>query len=372
MMATVPTFSELYDLAKAETQARRPDLTDYSEGSALDAITGAAAILATASNRLTVELFEAVFFDTAGGARLRTLITDRLGQTVLGMLDRPASAAVGIIRWTRAAAGTYTILAGTRFQIADGTNTIVVQTTAAANVTAPDTTVDIPVQALVTGRTGNVAAGGVWTLLDAVAADPTVSTASNPAALAGGADALTDEGLRAAVRSYYDSIRRGTVGALETGSKVVAGVTVVTVDELTQIAAGVVLVIIGDPDGNGSAPLVASVEAELVNWRAAGILVQVLAAAREVIPLTLTIVHEVGADRSVLRTAIVDAIEAYGDTINPGVAGKRSRIEAAAHNASDSVLEVIFEGVPADLQPSAPENAVRFADASIAIAWETI
>ena len=44
-MSTLPTFTDYYDAARAQIQVRRPDLTDFNEGSVLDAMAGAELLL---------------------------------------------------------------------------------------------------------------------------------------------------------------------------------------------------------------------------------------------------------------------------------------------------------------------------------------
>jgi uncharacterized phage protein gp47/JayE len=263
----IPTFNELQDAAKAEIQLRNPALTDFNEGSNLDAISGAAAVMADEVIRIALARFAEVFFDTATGAALDALAQDRFGGRIV---RKPATASIGTVRWTRNAAGAYTILAGTRFRVSVGTQTVTVQTTSAVSMLAADTFVDLPVQATVTGRATNVAAGKTWQILDTLLADPS-ATATNPEPLAGGSDAETDEAFRDRIRRVYDALVRGTVSALEVGAMNVPGVAIVTVDESEVESSGWVYVYIGDPDARSNSALAALVAVELINWRAAGI-----------------------------------------------------------------------------------------------------
>ena len=313
--------------------------------------------------RVAVELFATTFFDTADGTDLDALALDRFGSAGARLA---ATAAVGEVQWTRVAAGTYTILAGTRFSgtLASG-ETVSVQTSSAVSVGALDTVVDLPVQALTTGRGGNAAAGTIDTVVDVQVADPT-ATVAQAEPLAGGTEAETDEAYRARLRQLWTTLRRGTAAALETGALQVAGVTVVTVDEAD---GGVVNVIIGEPVGNGNSTLVDNVTAELEDWRAAGVQVVVLAAAREVVSIALTVYVERGADQATVGAACKAGIEAYGDSLAPGVAAQRSRVEQACHDASELVVGVDFDTLALELQPSAPENAIRFEAASIDITF---
>lgn len=360
-MPTLPTFDELYGLAKAEIQLRRSDLTDFNEGSVLDAMTGAMALMADEVIRLSVAQFATLFFDTASGADLDALAQDRFG-----MARKAASASVGVVEWTRDAAGAYTILAGTRFRASIGTETVTVQSTATVSMLASDTTIEIPVQATATGRATNAAADTVTEILDTVGADPG-ATVTNPQPLAGGSDAETDEAFRDRIRRRESTLRRGTVAALETGALSVPGVTIVYVDESNVETSGIVGVYVGDPDGRSNDTLATLVETELENWRAAGILLDVLGSEREEVALELRLALESGADQNAVGAAVRAAIVAYGDSLDPGERARPSRIQKAAHDASEAVIALELLTDTDDLVPSADHHALRFVEEQIEI-----
>lgn len=362
-MPSLPTFSQLYELAKAEIQLRRPDLVDFNEGSVLDALAGAGAVLADEAIRGAVELFAAQFFDTASGAELDALAQDRLN-----LLRKTATASIGQVAWTRGTAGAYVILAGTRFRATVGTETITVQSTAAVSVLATDTTVLIPVQATTTGRATNAAAATVTEVVDVVLADST-ATVTNPEPLAGGTDAETDEAFRARIRAYYQTLRRGTVAALRTGALSVPGVAIVTVDETGIVDIEPVGVYIGDPDARSNALLAAAVATELENWRAAGVRVEVYGATREEVGLALLVYIERGSDQVAVGEAIRAALVAYGDTLQPGQVGQPSRLEKACHDASALVVGVEPTTTSAELTPSSGFAAIRFVPEAIAVSF---
>ena len=353
-MAEIPTFQELYDAAKAEIQSRQPNLTDFVEGSVLDGITGAGAVLADEVARVAVDLFAALFFDTAQGADLDTLALDRLGLPRLS-----ESTAVGNVVWTRGTGiGTYVIPGGTRFQGTVGDETITLTSTGDVTLDAVESTVDVPVTADLAGRDGNLAAGVIDTVLDVVGADID-ATATNET-IAGGAPAETDEQFRDRCRRYYSTLRRGTADALVTGALSVAGVSYAWVDESEAQSSQVVYVYVGDPDANSNQALADAVDAELDNWRAAGIQVIVLGSTREEIALALTIVVERGSDVVRIEADIKTVIVAYGDTLQPSIPARLSRIEKAAHDAADEVIAAQVTSHLADIEPTASQNALRF------------
>lgn len=365
-MATLPTFDDLYEAAKAEIQLRRPDLTDFNEGSVLDGIAGAGAVLADESIRVAVELFAEQFFDTAAGAALDALAQDRFG-----LSRNVATAAIGSLTWTRGTAGAYTILAGTRFRATVGDQTVTVQSTTAVPIASTETSVTIPVSAITTGRSGNVAAGTLTEVLDVSISDPT-ATVINAQPLAGGTDAETDSAFRDRIRRLYSTLRRGTKAAIETGALGVPGVTVVTVDESLVETSGIVRVFVGDPDARSNDTLATLVETELESWRPVGVRLEVYGTTREEVPISLHVAVETGADQVAVGDAIRAALVAYGDTLNANESGQVSRLEKACHDASELVVGVEPVTTAAGLTPSAAPNAIRFTAETITLTFEEV
>jgi uncharacterized phage protein gp47/JayE len=132
-------------------------------------------------------LYRSLFCTTAVGDDLEL----RAGE--LGISRKPARSAQGFVRFTGEAATV--IPSGTRVSAGGGASDApVVEFATSAEVSIPvGGEVDVEAVAVVAGATGNVAAGQVVTLVDSV---PGVSAVTNPAPLAGGADAESDDDLR--------------------------------------------------------------------------------------------------------------------------------------------------------------------------------
>jgi len=356
-MATLPTFADLYDAAKTEIQTRNPALTDFEEGSVLDGFAGASAILADQVALVVVDEFRAQFFSTAEGPQLDDLAQDRLGIT-----RQLASAAQVTVTWTRVAAGSYTIPAGTTISTTNESgDTVSFSSVADVAVGPGDVTVSVDLEADVAGRAGNVAAGSSWTVEDTVGADPS-ATVTNASRAAGGADAWTDDEFRAYIQDYYVSLRRGTIEALKVGARTVSGVRSVTV----QVDYPIVNVYVGDPDGAGNQTLADNVATELVNWAAAGDLIQVFPSAREEPSISLAVlISELPVDSTALVAAIKDSIIAFGDELDAGQTAYATQIVCAAKDADrERILNVTGA---TDLTPSQVENAIRFVAGNISI-----
>ena len=65
MPVAVPTFADLYAAFQAEVVGRQASLTDWNEGSVLDALAGGGSVLADEVIRAALARFEDLFVDTA-------------------------------------------------------------------------------------------------------------------------------------------------------------------------------------------------------------------------------------------------------------------------------------------------------------------
>lgn len=366
-MPVLPTWQSYYDAAKAEIQGRNPALTNFAEGSRLDAIAGAAALLADELTLVVVKHFEAQFFDSAEGSDLDALAADRFGLTRFDAVK-----AVGFVTWTKGdAALAYVIPAGLTFSGQVEGVTVTVESTGEATTAAGETEVLIPCEVTVAGPEGNLAIGVIDTIDAAFPSDPDAEI-TNETRFVGGDDAETDATFRDRIKRYFQTLRRGTVESLKAGARSVPGVRYVTVDESEVPESGIVYMYIGDPDARSNDLLAEAVEAELVNWRPAGVLVEVLGADRQEEAVTLTVYVRPGADRDVIGAAIRAAIEAYAAQLEPSEVLRVSRIQQLAHNAHTSVVSVTVVSPEEDLAPDERQDAIRVLAEAISITFEEV
>jgi len=284
-----------------------------------------------------------------------------------GLSRQAASAATVTLTFSRGSyVGTYSIPAGTQVQATVDGEQVVFETDSTVSMTG--STVDATATASIAGRDGNVDAGTIDEILSVLT--DTDATVTNADRAAGGSDEETDEALRDRARAYFTTLRRGTVAALEYGALSVAGVSFAAVDESTvpPASGGYVSVYIGDPDGAGNATLKAAVEAELEDYRAAGIEVRVFSAVREEISITVELLLETGADQSAVRSAVRASIEDYVNNLQPGETMYESRVEHAAIEASAYVIDANMTVPTAgNTSPSAVFNALRVTTAGLTL-----
>lgn len=375
-MPTIPTFDEMMQAWRTEVGSRNPRLTDFRPGSALDALGGASALLADESIRVALEAFAAQYLDSAEDADLDALVQDRTGLT-----RNAAAAAVVTVTFTRGSSFQPTVItipAGTRLQATNDDGEAVVFTTDSdADIVATSNTVSTTATASTAGEAGNVALGAIDSVLDTIAGDSTLSVANSVRAT-GGAEEETDDELRDRYRRYFPTLRQGTVGALQAGALNIAGVRYAAVDE-SEIGSPNfrVNVYIGDVDGRGNAALAALVAAAfLTEIRAAGVQVQVSAATREEIALSLALRVRQGADTDTLRANVRAAVLAYTNGLNPHAKLYLARVEAEAQGVVSAILSATATTSatttdPGDgnvyIAPSSASNALRVPSTSLSI-----
>lgn len=276
-MSVAASFTDLYNLGRAELQLRRPDL--FAEpGDVTDFILAAAAAMADKNEATAARLYAATFVDTATGQDLTILADDHWS-----VVRQAAAAALVTLTFSRAtfAAGAGGIPAGTvvataidalgrRLQFTTNTLVSYGATDVADKLVAATCTT--------TGKDGNVAIGAIVEITSTLF-DPSIHVI-NATRAAGGAEAETDDALRERVRTFPSVLRRGTLAALEYGARTVAGVATATA---TEGATGLVTVYVADSAGGSNAELNALAQTELENWRAAGTVVTVVSAELQLV-----------------------------------------------------------------------------------------
>lgn len=342
---TAPSHEDIYEMGRVTALVKRPDLM-LSPGDAADLAPRAGAAQGDLLVGFWAGRIRATFLDGADGDDLTTLARDHWN-----VERRAAVQAIGQVTFSHTPGPTGTIPAGFRVAtvpLVDGT--FVTVTTAADTVfAAPDASKTVNVTAALGGTAGNVATGSLTRLLDTPFSSFTVTNASP---LVGGAEAQTDDELRAEVRGLNQALRRGTIGALEFGAKQVPTVRVATV---VEDLGGVVSLYVADADGNSNAAMVAAVVTEIENWRAAGVVITVVGGALLNVAIDISLAVRTGVDVASLvdrvRQAIVSEVKRqlkHGDTLH------RSLIAAAARAVDpDAIVNVVVNTPAADLVPAA-------------------
>jgi len=251
-----------------------------------------------------------------------------------------------------------TIPVGSRIQTGGGTE---VQTTVTASMAAlSNGPVTCPVESVTAGTAGNVAIGTL-TQFVTPQTDPLIQV-TNPEPMAGGDDTESDARLRARARNFFLTARRGTIAAIEFGAPTVSGVRQATaVEEIDSLGhpTGRVALYIADALGQGNAALVSAVRGVEVEYRAAGVFVDVSGAIPTFVPIRYLLRFNAGVDSTaafeLVRNATLAAVNALAPnaTLTVALLFQVARSVQGVIVLDDAIVEPVGDLVPA------PGQAIR-------------
>lgn len=290
---------ELYEIFKNEVQNRAPSLTDFEEGSNLDALGGAFSVGAQEVSKLIIDEFAKTFFSLAEGAvtegdkdDLEFLAVDHFGEN----FRRPqaANASVNLL-FTRPDLdeGAVVIPEGTIVKTEKDINGVEFRFQTTQEVTMGSfLQVTVPAIAIEAGTDSNVAANRLINIETSLV-EPDM-TVTNQAAATGGAGIATDAEYRAFITNQIETLRGATCPAIEAAAENVPGVEIatmieriITVTEFDELTNSVIrdpfkvvrpTLYIADSNGTATQVLIDAVDDALFNLRACGIVFEILGA----------------------------------------------------------------------------------------------
>lgn len=286
MADSFPTRDDYFQIGASEVLARSEERPQkerlsreavFTEGTDINIIIAACSAMADESTRQLATRMAALFLDSAEGEDLDRLVNDRFSPDVVRKQAAPALVPVSFSRAIPPSAGaavTYDV--GTKVRTDQGTE-FTLQEAASLGVgsTGPIT---VQAQATLAGTAGNVAIGSVTQIVGAN--DDPLVTIANGEPGSGGRNVESDQSLRDRARAFFTQARRGTLAAIEFGALTVDGVESATafeeLDTGTGLPTGRVSVAIADSNGQANSLLAEAVTSALVEFRAAGIVVEVL------------------------------------------------------------------------------------------------
>lgn len=335
-MPVAPSFEDLVTQYTAEAQARADLL--FLDGDVSLASAHGSGAMADACIKFTAQAFKATFIDGAKGDDLTTLVNDHLG-----LQRQQATAAEVAIRLTRTSGGAAGVIAaGTTVATQTLDDGSVVRFTTDAPVIVGiglNGPFDVAATAVDAGRAGNVDAGEIAAIVDALF-DSTFSV-TNVAAAGGGNEVESDDELRRRARTFYTTLRRGTLAALEFGALQVPSVRSAIA---TESETGLVTVLVTDQDGNSTLMMIADVITELENWRAAGVVVGVAGGTKLELDITAILTLADGVDLLTVTPLVEDAIPARVNRRRTGEKLYEDMLTAAVVSIDpDGIQAVRFE-----------------------------
>lgn len=355
-MADFPTRADLFQVGADEvvgrSEARPPGSRVnpeeiFTEGSDINLLLAAASAMGEEAVRHLAMRIGALFFSSAEDADLDRLVSDRLTNTIARL---EASAALVDLQLTQDAGGpAQTFAVGTRARTPAG---VEFRTLVAASLAAGQTgPVTVRAQAVETGPAGNVDADTITRLSSPIAG----VHVTNAERAAGGDDKESDARLRDRARDFFLVARRGTLAAIEFGARTVSGVRLATaVEEVDSNGdpTGRVSLFISDEQGGGNSALADLVRDALFEWRAAGVVVDVVGATPRFEPVVFRLRFKAGVDSTLAFDAVRARTLARVNRLPPQSTLERSLLFSAARSVEgvialdDAIVTPVGDVVP--------------------------
>lgn len=358
-MADLPTRADLFQIGADELFARseaRPPGTRvspeevFTPGSDVNMLVAASSSMGEEVVSRTARRLTALLVRSSERTDLDRFVSDRFSPTLARLEASAALVDLVLTSSVGAAAKTYPVDTRIRTEGAIEYRTLV-----AGSIIAGGGTVTIRSQAIETGPAGNVLEGTIEQLVEQ---DPEV-TVTNPERAAGGDDIEPDARLRDRARDFFTAARRGTLGAIEFGARTVAGVRLATaVEELDASGdpTGRVQLFISDAAGAGNAALAELVTNALVEFRAAGIVVDVFGAVPRFESIALLLRFDTGIDSTLAFDAVRSRTLANVNALAPQKTLERALLFESAKTVEGVIVLADAVQVPVgDVMPAVGE-----------------
>ena len=349
MALSFQTFNTLVQNSVAAVQSACSTLLNLSPGSALLAILEANASVALWVQYLLALLFNRQRLATSTGADVDSFVND------FGMYRLAAVSAAGSVTFSRfTPTNSVTIPAGTIVISGDGTQQFA--TTVAVTIPAATLSGSAPAIAVTAGVGGNVAAGGITLLGQAIVG---VDTVTNAAAFTGGQNAENDAACIARFPVYLASLVRCTPAAIMAViASVQQGLTYYVQENTSTIGGyqpGNFVVTIDDGSGYPSTALCSIVYGVVNGYRPIGSTFAVQAPTVVSVNAVLTLTVAAGVVKANLVGPVATAITAYLNALPVGTVLPYSMIAAVAYGTAPgqitNVSAVTANGGTADINP---------------------
>lgn len=365
MQLPLETQTTLVEDMSAAVQAASSTPVDLSTGSVTLALLESDASVALWMQYLAVLILSVTRLATSTGTDADSFVND------FGMTRLPAISASGTVTFARfTPTNSATIPLGATVETGDLTQSFaVIEDTTNAYWNAPANgyvipsgigAIGAPVQAVVAGSAGNVQAGAISLITQAI---PGVDTATNPAAFVNGMDAETDAALRARFVDFINSRSQATPSAVAYAiTSLQQGLDYLIQENLDTQGnwrPGNFVVTIDNGTGNPPSALISEVYTAIDSIRPVGstFAVQPPQVVQAAITLTIT-TYPVGNKVSLL-SAVANALSAYVNALPIGATLPLSRVAQIAYGVDPSIINVTnaaLNGAAQDVVP--PANGV--------------
>ena len=346
MAITTQDFTTLVRNQVTAIQGAAKVLVDMTVGSILRAVVEANAAVILWLQGLILQLLAITRAATSSGADLDSWVGD------FGLTRLAAVAASGQVSFARFTPSQQAVVpVGTTIQTGDGSQQFAV-TLDTTNPTysaslggyvlaAGVASINVPVAAVTAGAGGNVSAGQINTLTQAL---PGVDTVSNAAAFTNGVDAESDAALRIRFIAFVASLSKATKGAVGYAITSLKQGVIYTLVENQQYNGttdyGYFYVVVDDGTGSPGSTFLSNVSNAIDAVRGVSIRFGVFAPVVVTANAGMTITTAAGYDHNAVVALVVAALQSYINGLTLGQTLTYSRLAQVAYDASPGVTNV--------------------------------
>jgi uncharacterized phage protein gp47/JayE len=374
MAITTQDFTTLVRNQVTAIQGAASVLVDLTVGSILRSIVEANAAVMLWLQGLVLQLLAITRAATSSGTDLDTWVND------FGVWRLAAVAASGQVTFSRFTPSQQALVpVGATIQTGDGsqqfavtldtTNPAYSSSLAGYVLAAGVASINIPVAATTAGTGGNVSAGQINTLTQAV---PGVDTVSNSAAFTNGVDAESDAALRIRFIAWVASLSKATKGAIGYAiTSLKQGVTYALVENQQYNGTtdyGYFYVVVDDGTGAPGSTFLSNVANAIDAVRGFSIRFGVFAPVVVTANFGMTITTAAGYDHAAVIALVVTALRNYINALQLGQTLTYSRLAQVAYDASPgvtNVTSVLLNGGTADVSATS-QQVIKAGTATVA------
>ncbi len=360
-------FLDFYTLLAnmiAAAQSASSTVLNTAVGSLTRAILQATGSVALWLQSLIAQLLQNIRAATATGSALDSWMAD-FGLTRIGAVA--AKLTLTFARFSTGAAafipvGSVAQTSGGTIQfavIADPTNPAYSATLNGYSIDASTASLNVLSQAVTAGSAGNVGAGTINTLAQAI---PFVDTVTNASAAAGGANAETDAAFRARFISYLASLSRATLAAIKSAaSSIQSSVTFFIVENYNPSGTwqpGTFYLAVDDGSGSPPSSLLTSISAAIDAVRPFTVTFLVISATKVTANIATTVGIDPTYSSSAVLAAVQTAIQTFINGLPVGATLYYTQLANAIYKASPGVLTVkalTINGATLDITPTSQQ-----------------
>lgn len=351
----LPSRLDLYETGRRYLLARArnidPSIVDVA-GSDANLFVGSQSFMAHAVVRHLADRFAAHLIGSAQGEDLDRKLWDSYRLPRKGAA--PAVTTVRFFR-TNSTAGQGSIAAGRKIRSLTGVEYV---TTTTASFAATQLEAYADVRATKAGKAYQVGRNQLRQIVDAASLfDPSLQVTNDEPA-AGGEEREEDPDYRQRGKEFWPSARRGTLSAIAFGAKSIPGVASAEAVEVLDGGARparVVQLYIADSSGVASRALGAQVDAQLEDYRAAGIAVITATSLPQIVPVRLHLAFAAGVETAPLVELIranvvgfVNSTPTNGTLYRIGIGSQLTRFASQGLLPQESsIVEPAGDVVPA-------------------------